>query len=267
MGDDEPEGAELLDILRDRESEDSEFPDPLELLAAADDLFTGQGVDALSSPMVAYRDPHDEITLDELRSGDILMKSKIPLQGRYEYWAPNHYNFFMLGYLLATSERGTGLVGAITSPLLPMPGGIISSDRVIGQYRARTTGTTMIGEDDWEEECYVVRLHPHDSDSVFYKSVTYYISMEEPHRMRGVRATFDDERRFIGTGWGTFYYKDYKDGIILPFVGEGEIHLKEPDRIIVLKGKWRDYKLNEDASINPDAIDESSLDLNTDVGI
>ncbi|HYE76766.1 MAG TPA: hypothetical protein VEI97_02160 [bacterium] len=238
------------------------FPDPLELLRAADDLFSRQGIGALSARVVGYRDPADEITLRQLRSGEVEDQGLVPLMGRYEYWAPNHYNFFLLGFLMASSEVQTGRAGTMTSPLLPLPGGILTTATVLDRFNVRVSGIQPYGEEggggpgEGTEDCYVLRLQPKNYKGEFFKSLTYYISVAEPHLVRGVRATFSDGGQWTGTGYGSFYYKDY-DGRRLPFIGEGVISFRNPSRQMIIKGKWRDYQIGEAAAVSPDAVEKS----------
>ncbi|MEO7995444.1 MAG: hypothetical protein ABI743_13690, partial [bacterium] len=225
----------------------TDFPDPLALLEAADGLFTSQGIDALSARMQVWRDSGNQITMDELGEDRVLLRGLIPLSGRYEYWSPNHYNFFMLGFLLASSEVNLN-TQSLTSPLLPLPGGILTAGHILESFNVRVTAIEPWGDDPQElVDCYVVRLNPHDSKNAFFKSLTYYITVDEPHLVRGVRASFSDGASWTGTGWGTFTYKEDGDGHILPFLGTGTILVRNPDRKVVLKGKWSDFELNDAA--------------------
>lgn len=231
------------------------LPDPMDLLKAADQLFVSQKIGRLSAKITVYRDPADLIPLKALREDRVNAPGLIPLQGRYEYWSPNGYNFYLLGMLLASSEHERGAQQGLTSPLLPLPGGTLASAFVQESFRLRVSGIEAYELGDGKTvDCYVVRLTPKDYEREFFKTLTYYMSVEQPHMIRGVRANFSDGGSWVGTGWGTFYYLKDRKGRTLPFIGEGQINFRNPDRRVVLKGKWGDFKTNEEASINVDAI-------------
>lgn len=229
-----------------------------DILRAADTLFTRQGIEQLEAKLVVYRDPANRIPLADLRSDRVNAPGLIPLHGRYEFWAPDHYNFYLLGFLLASSEVDPGLSQGLTSPLLPLPGGILALPSVQERFHIRLSNPQLFDEDGEPAECHVIRLHPRKPEGEFFKSLTYYITVEEPHLVRGVRATFSDGGSWNGTGWGTFYYRTDRQGRLLPFVGVGQINFRNPDRRVILKGKWRDFKVNQQAEVNPDAIREAA---------
>ncbi|MCG3151141.1 MAG: hypothetical protein GEEBNDBF_00412 [bacterium] len=231
------------------------LPEAIDLLQAADRLFTDQKIGRLSARVTVFRDPANLISIKALREDRVNAPGLIPLQGRYEYWSPNRFNFYLLGLLLASSEAERGAVQGLTSPLLPLPGGALSSDFVHERFRLRVSGTEEYDLGNKESvECYVLRLNPVSYDQEFFKSLTYYISVEQPHIIRGVRANFSDGGGWTGTGWGTFHYLKDRRGRLLPFIGEGQINFQNPQRKVVLKGKWSDFKTNEEAAVNPDAI-------------
>ena len=231
-----------------------DLPDPMTLLKASDALFSRQGIQTLAAQVVVYRDSANEISLEDLGADRITQKTLIPLRGRYEYWEPGGYNFYLLGMLIASSEAG-GKAQTMASPLLPMPGGILTNDALMARFRARVTGIASFDDTQKKEDCYVVRLNPIDPDKEFFQDLTYYISTDDQHLMRGVRVTFEGTDTWVGTGWGTFYYRDDHNGHVLPFLGTGVINFRNPDRRVALKGKWRDFSLNNPEDIRKNAID------------
>ncbi|MBU1023006.1 hypothetical protein KKB99_01850, partial [bacterium] len=195
--------------------------DPLVELQAASDYFHNLGIGELDSDIKIVFDPSGQYDRDDIEKWNI-PKSVYPWIGHYYYRDGGIFSFKVFGEVIARNDAKTGgMESTIVVPVLPLPGGIMTSETVLERYSVRYKGEAT--EDG--NKCNIVRMEAVDPQNEFFSSIEYYID-NKYKVIRKVDFVYD-LGIWAGSGEGKFYYKK-KKGEMMPSVGHGTVYFRKP---------------------------------------
>ncbi len=207
----------------------------MDIINRADSFFTSQDIENMAVDIVIYRDPGKELTLDDLKSGDVAYKARFsPIISHYFYESPGWYLLRMMGMDVIRSE--TVPDKPVFTNLLPLPGGQINIPSIMDNYDIEYLGTGEINE----RETHMVRISAKNYKEQFIKYSIYEFDTEEGYLSR-IESHFDNGY-WRGQGSGEFYYRE-RDGKLLPAYGYGEIFIS-PFFYVTLWGSWYNWEFN-----------------------
>ncbi len=219
---------------------ESEIPEMSEeellaIIERSDNFFTGQDVETMAVDLVIYRDPGNELTLEDMKSGDVEYKARLsPIYAHYFFEAPGWYHLKIMGMIVVSSDMEGP--NNYTS-LLPLPGGQLLIPSIIDNYCFEYLGYSEVND----RRTHKVRVAAKDLEAQFIRYSIYEFDVEEGYLSR-IESHFDDGRYFQGHGAGEFYYAKRK-GKLLPQYGRGEIFFR-PFFHINLWGTWFKWDFN-----------------------
>ncbi len=203
----------------------------------ADNFFSDQDVENMVVDIIIYRDPGKQLTLEDLKSGEVDYKAKLsPIYAHYFYETPGWYQLKIMGMIVASSEMESP---TNYTSLLPLPGGQINIPSVMDNYDLEYLGYGEVND----RQTHRIRLAAKDFDKQFIRYSIYDFDVEEGYLSR-IESHFDNGGFFQGHGSGEFYYTD-RGGKILPAYGTGDIFFR-PCFHINLWGAWYKWKFNSE---------------------
>lgn len=207
------------------------------IIDRADNFFSDQDIENMAVDIIIYRDPGKQLTLQDLKSGEVEYKAKLsPIYAHYFYETPGWFQLKIMGIIVASSD--------LESPtnytsLLPLPGGQINIPSVMDNYDLVYLGYGEVND----RQTHRIRLAAKDFDKQFIRYSIYDFDVEEGYLSR-IESHFDDGGFFQGHGSGEFYYSE-RSGRLLPAYGNGEIFFR-PFFHINLWGSWFKWKFNSE---------------------
>lgn len=229
----------------------------LAIIERSDNFFTSQDVETIAVDLILYRDPGKELTLEDMKSGDVEYKARLsPIYAHYFFEAPGWYQLKIMGMIVVSSDMESP---TNYTSLLPLPGGQLLIPSITDNYYFEYLGYGEVND----RRTHKVRVAANDFDAQFIRYSLYEFDVEEGYLSR-IESHFDDGGYFRGHGAGEFYYAKRK-GKLLPKYGRGEIFFR-PFFHINLWGTWFKWDFNaEDFESTLTRGDDDSVEI-IDIG-